>query len=132
MGVFITQEGKGMGSPPPLSPYLDTSVKCSFKINWKCALSSLYNELCKSSFFLNVQSSLLLLFLKSYNFIRCWYSMTVSGFKYRLSLQGVPINMGIERRLESRLWFLIFNAWQLAIKVKTRLCVWRAFKKVVT
>ena len=27
-------------------------------------------------------------------------------------VQGVPINMRMERRLESRLWFLISNAWQ--------------------
>jgi len=27
-------------------------------------------------------------------------------------VQGVTINMRIERRLESRLGFLIFNAWQ--------------------
>ena len=31
-------------------------------------------------------------------------------------LQGVPINMGIERRLGNRLKFLIFNAWQKKYK----------------
>ena len=31
---------------------------------------------------------------------------------FLLFVQGVPINIGIERRFESRLWFLIFNEWQ--------------------
>ena len=38
------------------------------------------------------------------------------NFNGKNKIQGVLINMGIERRLESRLWFLIFNAWQRKYK----------------
>ena len=37
-------------------------------------------------------------------------------------LQGVPINMGIEIRLERPILFMIFNAWQIKQQQKKRGC----------
>ena len=48
-------------------------------------------------------------------------------------IQGVPINMGIERRLECRLWFPIIYKWHIVHEKKNESLnelskMWSAYK----